>query len=196
MIILEEKNTKGEAMETVAMDETAESNLEATKEEMEEQAHEVKVEELMEKLSQKEEELHELNNRLMRLSADFQNHRKRAEKEKADLYQFANEKIIIDLLPILDNLERALHASKEEGNKEDGIVEGIAMVLQQFKDILKKHGVEEIEAQDAAFDPNMHHAVMQEDHDDYESNRIIHVFQKGYTLHGKVIRPSMVKVAN
>ncbi|WP_068555929.1 nucleotide exchange factor GrpE [Thermotalea metallivorans] len=193
---MEEKNTKGEEMEAVAMDGTTESNLEATKEEMEGQAHEVKVEELMEKLSQKEEELHELNNRLMRLSADFQNHRKRVEKEKADLYQFANEKMIIDLLPILDNLERALHSSKEEGNKEDGIVEGIAMVLQQFKDILKKHGVEEIQAQDATFDPNMHHAVMQEDHDGYESNRIIDVFQKGYTLHGKVIRPSMVKVAN
>jgi molecular chaperone GrpE len=192
------KNTRDD-MENKAVNdvnETAESDLEAQKQEFEEQAREQQQDQISEIIAKKEEEINDLNSRFLRLNADFQNYKKRAEKEKADVYQFGNEKMIADLLPILDNLERANSSANEESAASDSIAKGVEMVIQQFKDILKKHGVEEIQAVGEAFDPNLHHAVMQEDHADYEANRVIDVFQKGYTLNGKVIRPSMVKVSN
>jgi molecular chaperone GrpE len=178
------------------VNETADSDLEAQIEELEEQARDQQDDQMSDLLAKKEEEINDLNNRFMRLNADFQNYKKRVEKEKADVYQFGNEKIITDLLPILDNLERAYSSVNEETLANDGIVKGVEMVIQQFKENLKKHGVEEIEAMGEEFDPNLHHAVMQEDHEAYESNRVIDVFQKGYTLNGRVIRASMVKVSN
>ncbi|MFZ5965581.1 MAG: nucleotide exchange factor GrpE [Bacillota bacterium] len=181
--------------ENVEKDETADSNVNAVKEEMEEQTELSNQEDLKEALQKKQEELDDLNSRLLRMTADFQNFRKRAEKERNDIYQFACEKLIVDLLPILDNLERAANSSKEN-TAEESISKGVQMVLQQFTDVLKKNGVEEIAAEGQAFDPNLHHAVMQEDHPEYESNSVIAVFQKGYSLNGKVIRPCMVKVAN
>lgn len=196
MVIL--KNTRDDMENKVVNDvnETVESDLEAQKQEFEEQAREQQQDQISEIIAKKEEEINDLNSRFLRLNADFQNYKKRAEKEKADVYQFGNEKMIADLLPILDNLERANNSANEESAASDSIAKGVEMVIQQFKDILKKHGVEEIQAVGEAFDPNLHHAVMQEDHADYEANRVIDVFQKGYTLNGKVIRPSMVKVSN
>ncbi|MFT9493754.1 nucleotide exchange factor GrpE [Anaerosolibacter sp.] len=192
------KNTRDDMENKVVNDvnETAESDLEAQKQEFEEQAREQQQDQISEIIAKKEEEINDLNSRFLRLNADFQNYKKRAEKEKAEVYQFGNEKMIADLLPILDNLERANSSANEESAASDSIAKGVEMVIQQFKDILKKHGVEEIQAVGEAFDPNLHHAVMQEDHADYEANRVIDVFQKGYTLNGKVIRPSMVKVSN
>ncbi|TCO80055.1 nucleotide exchange factor GrpE [Marinisporobacter balticus] len=167
------------------MDEPVESNLDATKEEMNECSME------FEKIK---EENKELNNKYLRMTADFQNYRKRAEKEKSDIYNFANEKLMIDLLPTIDNLERAMQSYTDEG-KDASLAEGMEMILKQFLDVCHKNGVEEIEAMKKEFDPNYHHAVMQEENDDYDANIIIDVFQKGYTLFGKVIRPSMVKVS-
>lgn len=192
------KKTRDDVENKVVNDvnETADSDLEAQMEELGEQARDQQNDSMSELLSKKEEEVNDLNNRFMRLNADFQNYKKRVEKEKADIYQFGNEKFITDLLPILDNLERAYSSTNEEAMASDSIAKGVEMVIQQFKDILKKYGVEEIQAKGEEFDPNLHHAVMQEDHEDYESNRVIDVFQKGYTLNGKVIRPSMVKVSN
>jgi molecular chaperone GrpE len=183
-------------MENKVVNETAESDLEAQKQEFEEQASEQQQDQISEIIAKKEEEINELNNRFLRLNADFQNYKKRAEKERADVYQFGNEKIVTDLLPILDNLERANSSANEESSAGDSIAKGVEMVMQQFRDILKKHGVEEIQSIGEEFDPNLHHAVMQEDHPEYESNQVMDVFQKGYTLNGKVIRPSMVKVSN
>ncbi|MBB6217938.1 molecular chaperone GrpE [Anaerosolibacter carboniphilus] len=192
------KKTRDDVENKVVNDvnETVDSDLEAQMEELGEQARDQQNDSMSELLSKKEEEVNDLNNRFMRLNADFQNYKKRVEKEKADIYQFGNEKFITDLLPILDNLERAYSSTNEEAMASDSIAKGVEMVIQQFKDILKKYGVEEIQAKGEEFDPNLHHAVMQEDHEDYESNRVIDVFQKGYTLNGKVIRPSMVKVSN
>ncbi len=178
------------------VDETADSDLQAQVQELEEQAQDQQNDQMSDLLTQKEEEINDLNNRFMRLNADFQNFKKRVEKEKADVYQFGNEKMITDLLPILDNLERAYSSTNEESMASDVIAKGVEMVIKQFKEILKKHGVEEIQATGEEFDPNLHHAVMQEDHETYKSNRVIDVFQKGYTLNGKVIRASMVKVSN
>jgi molecular chaperone GrpE len=174
--------------EKAKLDETAESNLDATKEELE-MGQEDDV------LKKIQEEKEEINSRYLRMTADFQNYKKRVEKEKSDIYNYANEKLILDLLPIVDNLERAIQSSNEEG-EDASFKKGVDMVLQQFLDVLNKNGAKEIDAKGQSFDPNYHHAVMQEDHPEYESNTVIEVFQKGYTLNEKVIRPSMVKVAN
>ena len=129
--------------------------------------------------------------RYLRLMADFQNYRKRAEKEKRDLYSYANEKIMTDLLTVMDNFERAL-----EHDAGDGFKEGIEMIFKQLTDVLEKDGLAEIPALGEEFDPNVHNAVMTEETEDYESGKVSGVLQKGYTLNGKVIRPAMVKVAN
>lgn len=138
----------------------------------------------------KEEPKEDESTRYMRLMADFQNFKKRAAKEKTDLYQYANEKIVTELLTVLDNFERAL----EQEAGDAGFKEGMELIFKQLGDVLEKSGLAEIEALGEDFDPNFHNAVMTEESEEYESGKISGVLQKGYTLNGKVIRPSMVKV--
>ncbi|MDY3239165.1 MAG: nucleotide exchange factor GrpE [Anaerovoracaceae bacterium] len=133
-----------------------------------------------------------LNVKYMRLMADFQNFKRRTEKEKSDIYAFANEKIISELLNVIDNFERALL----HGAEGDSFAEGMNLIFKQLQGVLEKAGVKEIEALGLDFDPNFHNAVMTEDSTEYESGKVTEVLQKGYTLNSKVIRPSMVKVAN
>jgi len=133
-----------------------------------------------------------LNVKYLRLMADFQNFKRRTEKEKSDIYAFANEKIVGELLNVIDNFERAL-ALGQEG---DSFVEGMSLIFKQLQGVLEKAGAKEIEALGQEFDPNFHNAVMMEDTDEFESGKVSCVLQKGYTLNNKVIRPSMVKVAN
>lgn len=129
----------------------------------------------------------------LRLMADFQNYRRRVEKEKSDIYAYAAEKIVNQLLEVMDNFERALEHMEEEG--PGNFSEGMAMIYKQLKGVLEKNGVEAIEAQGMPFDPNFHNAVMTEESDSFESGTVTEVLQKGYLLNKKVIRPSMVKVA-
>ena len=133
-----------------------------------------------------------LNTKYLRLMADFQNYKRRTEKEKGDIYAFANEKIVSELLNVIDNFERALDA----GDSGDSFVEGMNLIFKQLQGVLEKAGVVEIEALGKDFDPNFHHAVLTEDSTEYESGKVTAVLQKGYLLNNKVIRPSMVKVAN
>ncbi|MDD6646880.1 MAG: nucleotide exchange factor GrpE [Firmicutes bacterium] len=145
-----------------------------------------------EKTEDSKEPEEDADTRYIRLMADFQNYKKRVEKEKKDLYSYASEKLVAEMLPVLDNFERALE--QEAGG--DGFKEGMDMIFRQLKDVLEKAGLAEIAALDEEFDPNFHNAVMTEDSEQYESGKVSGVMQKGYTLNGKVIRPSMVKVAN
>lgn len=153
---------------------------------------ELTVEDLNEIIFKKEEEFEELNSKLLRLQADFINYRKRTEKEKEGLVNYGIETIVCGLLPILDNFERALDS---EVDKEDSFYKGIEMIQNQLIELLKDNGIEEIDALNTPFDPNFHHAVLMEKSEDAEEGTIIGVLQKGYTLKGKVIRPSMVRVA-
>lgn len=141
----------------------------------------------------KDEKDEALETKYLRLMADFQNYKRRSEKEKADVYAYANEKIVVQLLDVIDNFERALDC---KDTAEKGFAEGMEMIFKQLKDVLKNSNVEEIEALGLDFDPNFHNAVMMEDTDEYESGKVSAVLQKGYTLNGRVIRASMVKVAN
>ncbi len=137
-------------------------------------------------------ECKEVTEKFLRLQAEFQNFKKRTEKEKTDLYKYANEKLFTDLLPLMDNMERAL-ASTESGS--DGIIEGLQMIKKSFDEVFSKNSLEVINSIGQEFDPELHHAVMSDDSDDHVSEHVIEEFQKGYTLSGKVIRHSMVKVA-
>ncbi len=128
----------------------------------------------------------------VRLMAEFQNYKKRTAKEKEDIYAFGAEKVMLSLMEVLDNFDRAL----EQGCSDEKHAEGIKLVHTQLMNALKKNGLEEIEALGEDFDPNFHSAVIMEDTDEYESGKVCFVVQKGYKLNGKVIRPAMVKVAN
>lgn len=142
-------------------------------------------------LAKKEGELEEATNRLLRLQADFANYKNRSEKEKSDTIKYASEKLMLELLPILDNFERALESESEK----DGFYEGVELIYNQIVNALSNSGLSEIEALGQPFDPNMHHAVIMEESDDYEADLVMEVLQKGYKLNDRVIRPSMVKVA-
>ena len=126
-----------------------------------------------------------------RLMADFANYKQREEKSKADFKKFASSSLVEKLLPVLDNFDRAL----KDKDEEDPFVKGVIMIRDEFLKTLKNEGLEEIESDGCVFDHNLHHAVMTEASDTVKEDHIIETFQKGYTLHGKVLRPAMVKVS-
>lgn len=131
------------------------------------------------------------NQKYFRLMADFQNFKKRSEKERGDIYAYATEEIVVQLLDVMDSFERALDHDSDEGFKA-----GIEMIYNQLKSVLEKSGVVEIDAVGAVFDPSYHNAMLTEDANSDKSGTILEVLQKGYTLKDKVIRFAMVKVAN
>ena len=142
-------------------------------------------------LKEKDEKIEELGNRFLRLQADFMNYKNRIEKDKESTIAYATEDIMNQLLPILDNFERALDSVEEE----DGFYQGVKMIYEQIIKVLTDNGLKEIQCVGECFDPNLHHAVFMEESEDSEEGTVLEVFQKGYTLNDKVIRPSMVKVA-
>ena len=153
----------------------------------EEEAEEISAEEV-------KEEDEELNTKYLRLMADFQNFKRRTEKDKSEIYARANESIVTELLNVSDNFERAL--SEDTASADENFLKGMELIFDQLKGVLEKFGVAEIKAEGEDFDPNFHNAVMMEDTDKVESGKVSEVLQKGYSLNGRVIRPSMVKVAN
>lgn len=136
-------------------------------------------------------EIEELKNQLLRLQADFVNYKNRTEREKSNSIILANEGLILKLLPVLDNFNRAF----THVNIEDEAIKGFVMIKEQFESILKTEMVEEIESDGAVFDPNLHNAVMTESKDGVDSGIVLETFEKGYKIKDKVIRPSMVKVS-
>lgn len=142
--------------------------------------------------SQDKSQFEEMETKYLRLAADFQNYRRRCEKERNDIHSYANEKLVTEMLDVLDNFERALC---QEGNGSDGLLEGMNMIYKQFRSVLERVGLEEIEAEGKEFDPGYHNALLMEDSDAYESGIVTAVLQKGYMLNKKVIRHSLVKVA-
>ncbi|HHW66692.1 MAG: molecular chaperone GrpE [Epulopiscium sp.] len=154
-----------------------------------------KFEELQNKLREKEKEYDELKDRLQRTMAEFDNFRKRTIKEKAVLYEDGVRSAIEQILPVIDNFERALSAAQKD-DESNSFLQGMEMIYRQFKDILTSMGVEEIKAVGETFDPNLHNAVTHIEDEAFGENEIVEEFQKGYIYKDKVIRYSMVKVAN
>lgn len=137
------------------------------------------------------DEVNEYQERYQRLLADFENYKKREEASKADFKKFAQSSLIEKLLPVIDNLDRAL----EKADEDDAFVEGVIMTRKELMKILENEGLEEIESDGCEFDHNIHQAVLAEENDEVEENHIIETFQKGYKLNGRVLRPAMVKVS-
>ena len=150
------------------------------------------TEDELEKLKAKAEEYY---GQLQRLQADFDNYRKRTQKEKADLILFATERLIRDLLPVLDNMERAVEAA---GKNQDfaAFSQGVDMIFRQVREVLGKEGLKPMEVVGRPFDPNLHEAVLRVDSEEHEENVIVEEVQKGYFLKEKVLRPGMVAVSN
>ena len=140
-------------------------------------------------LDKAQKEIEELKTTIKRTQADFMNFKRRTEEDKEKVKAFANENIIVDLLDVIDNFDRALG---QENQSESSFAEGISLIRKQILDILERNHVKEIET-DKGFDPHLHYAVMQEEAE--EPDQILQVLQKGYTIKDKVIRPSMVKVS-
>ena len=164
-----------------------------------ENAAEISAEELIEKLSQEVEasraKAEKYYRNLLRLEADFDNFRRRTQQEKAENQVFAAVRVITDLLPVLDNLERGL-AAAERSRDYNGLLAGLQLVYRGFKEILSREGLQEIEALGQTFDPNLHEAILSVPAtNSQEDNRVVQELQKGYKMRDKVIRPSRVAVA-
>jgi molecular chaperone GrpE len=132
--------------------------------------------------------------RLLRLSAEFENFKKRSAREMDDFRKYAVESLVRDMLPVVDNLERAIVSAAEEKAAES-ILEGVRMTLDELLKVFDKAKVKPIEALGQTFDPAVHQAVMQEETDAHPDKTVIREFQKGYTIHGRLLRPAMVVVA-
>ena len=149
--------------------------------------------EVKEKKDPKQEKIDELNDKVMRQMAEFENFRKRTEKEKDSMFESGARSVIEKILPIVDNFERGIQTVPDE-EKEGAFVKGIQMIYKQLTDELDKMGVKPIDALGKPFDPNFHNAVMQVDSDEYETGMVAQELQKGYIYHDVVIRHSMVAV--
>ena len=147
------------------------------------------------KKDKRDEQIAELQDKVTRQMAEFDNFRKRSEKEKAAMYSMGARDVLEKMLEVLDNFERGFDAV-EEDDQDDAFVQGMQMVYKQMLEALEKLGVKPIEAVGQPFDPNYHNAVMHEDNEEAGENEVVAEFQKGYMYHDDVIRHSMVKVAN
>ncbi len=171
--------------------EQEEINVKGESEASTEAEAEVKATEQEEAVTEKKEE--DFKEKYFYLAAQMQNMEKRFEREKDNLYKFGNEKVMKDLIDVLDNFERTLgFIEKDEDEKVKNIVVGIEMITKMFLDSLSKHGLKKIEALDQEFDPNFHEALSQRAEEGKENNTIVEVFQNGYTLNDRVLRAAKV----
>ncbi len=196
MVQKNKKNNENEKEKDVRYD-GEESDSHEAKETVTQQSNDQKVAEKNDEaqndaIEKLEKEKKETFDQLLRLKADFENYKKRTEKERSDVYSRALEEMCGDLLPVIDNFERAIDAGKEVDT--GGFMEGVQMVYGQLMDVLQKEGLALIDAQGSQFDPEYHHAVLTECDENTEDNVILEVFQKGYLFRDRLLRPAMVKV--
>ena len=187
---MQQENIKDTTTEETSANEQEVREEAAAEETMAEEQAEAKEEAVVD---EKDEKITELNNRLMRLQADFDNFRRRTQGEKEQLSGFVTAGVVGKFLKVLDNFERA-EASAEKTADLESLLTGMKQIRRQFEEVFKELGVEEIVAQDAKFDPNLHEAVMRGQNPDMEDETIDMVFEKGYKLHDRVIRHSKVRV--
>ena len=142
----------------------------------------------------KTEELQVLNDKYLRLAAEFENYKRRTQRDQGDTVRFANEKLLRDLLPTIDNLERALQCSTEQADSE-GFLQGVELTYKQFFDTLEKLGVSQVTSVGEPFDPTKHQAVGQVESSTIAENCVVDEYQKGYFLQDRILRPAMVTVS-
>ncbi|MBS5190816.1 MAG: nucleotide exchange factor GrpE [Eubacterium ramulus] len=192
---MEEEILENEEINDAAEEETVEEAEEAAAEEPEAGKEKGSFFKKKEKKDKKDEKIEELTDRVRRQMAEFDNFRKRTEKEKTQMFETGAKSIVEKILPVVDNFERGLAAVTEE-EKGSPFVEGMEKIYKQMMTMLEEAGVKPIEAVGQEFDPNLHNAVMHIEDEEFGENIIAEEFQKGYTYRDSVVRHSMVKVAN
>ena len=188
---INEVETEAPKEETAETEKAAEEATESAPEEKESRSEKKKSKKLESELEKKQAELDELNDKYLRLAAEYDNFRRRTAKEREGIRADAYSDAVSSLLPVVDNLERA--AAFTEADK---VHEGVAMTLRAFTETMEKLGITVLGTVGETFDPELHNAVMHEDNEELPENVITDVFQKGYKMGDKVIRYAMVKVAN
>jgi molecular chaperone GrpE len=146
-------------------------------------------------LDQKTREAAEANEKYLRTYADFENYRKRMQRDQAEFRKYANEQMALELLTVIDHLGLALRHAGESGSAGEGLHQGVEMVYKQFRDVLEKFGIKPFKAEGEPFDPAMHDAMMQVETADVPENTVVQVFQDGYLYHEKVLRHAKVGVS-
>ena len=203
----EQKNTENKKEDTIASEKSSsredikediseEQDIDKNQDETDINTESDPLAEAEKKLKIAQQETKQENERFLRLYADFENYKKRSAREIQDFRKFANDALIKELLPVLDNLERAINSSNSVSEESDkSIAQGVDMTLKEILKILEKFHVKPVEAIGKPFDPNFHEAIGQEESEEYEDNIVIKEFQKGYLLHDRLIRPAMVMVS-
>ncbi len=153
------------------------------------------VSQLQEALDAAKKEKDELNDRFLRAAADFDNYKKRLDRQWVDFKKYANESLARELLTVVDNLERAIAASTENATVNSCLIDGVKMTLDEILKVLERFGVKPIKAAGEKFDPNFHQAVSTRKEDEVEENIVLEEYQKGYLIHDRLLRPAMVVVS-
>ena len=184
-----QENTSAKPQQSeVEVEEKLQADAEADQSQLLEEQGDRQVEELQQKLST-------LGEQLLREQAEMQNVRRRAQRDIESAHKYALEKFATELLSVVDNLERAIDAIDEDDESQKSVAEGLELTLKSFSEVLAKYNVEAVEPQGQPFDADLHQAVSTVPNKDVEPNTVINVFQKGYTLNGRLIRPAMVVVS-
>ncbi|TES89285.1 MAG: nucleotide exchange factor GrpE [Desulfobacteraceae bacterium] len=153
------------------------------------------LKEMEARLESLEKEAKESYDRFLRVSAEFENYKKRAAREMNDFRKFANESFVKAMLPVVDNLDRAIESSSNDDHAQNSVVEGVNMTLKEILKVFEQFNVRPFESLGKAFDPALHQAVMQEKTDDHPENTVLNELQKGYMMHDRLLRPAMVVVS-
>ena len=156
---------------------------------------EISLKEMEAKFEAKKEEAEETYERLLRVSAEFENYKKRAAREMDEFRKYANQSLLKEMLSVVDNLELAINSSNDGEKTDQSLIKGLNLTLNEILKVFEKFNVTPIEARGKTFDPAFHEAVMREETDDYPENTVISEFQKGYLIHDRLLRPAMVVVA-
>ena len=179
------KKTKPEETEAVQAEDSAAEETTQTE----------AASEALDPLQQAQQQAAENHDLYLRARADLENYRRRAQKDKEDLAKFANENLLRELLPVLDNLSRALEHARSEGADDGALTEGVEMTLGQFRKTLEQFGVTPVDALEKPFDPNCHEAMGQVESADHPPNTVVQEMQQGYYLNQRLLRPSLVMVS-
>lgn len=184
-----------EQVDSNEMDSAADNGVESADQEQGTAFGDEQADAVIARIAELEKLVDEHQQRTLRTQADFDNFRKRTQKEKEELASYASMKLVEQLLPVIDNFERAISASKESGDFES-FSKGVDMIFRQFGQLLEQEGVKPIEAVGQPFNPEVHQAVMQVESDEHEEGIVVEELQKGYVMKEKVLRPAMVKVSS
>lgn len=190
-----EKNTKAHQSEGSVLEENPSEKKDDSSTAEGKASQNVLVEEMEARIQALEEEKKQAYDGFLRTSAEFENYKKRKDRETEDFKKFAIEQLIKELLPIIDNLERAISSSKEENVNNQGLIEGVDLILKEILKIFEKFKIKPIETKGELFDPAFHQAVLHQESAEHSEGTIVNELQKGYLLHDRLIRPAMVVVA-